>query len=253
MKFKIITSVVLVGAMGVIWFFNTNYARQAVPIAQPQTTHVFTIPFGDPALHEVVTVVELDQNKFRARVANDQQQPKFVSEWLGAGTGAAMNGEYFDTDNAPSGFLVVRGVRSGARQFDQDKSGLVSIHNGLISIRDLSREPLQPNETFEYALQSYPFLIRDYGAALTRDTGYKARRSAIGLDSTGNVFLIITDAPDLSLYAFMNALLASHLSLRTVLNLDGGPSSGLAFRAGGDEVNITNFTPVPNALIFEPR
>lgn len=174
---------------------------------------------------------------------------KRIGEWKTTGREAVINGGYFESDYTPSGFLVVSGKRVGDRTFDQDKSGLIQIKNGTISIRDLKKQPIQNNEKFDYALQSYPFLIKNSEPAIERDGDKYAARSALGLDKNGNVYMVTTNLIQPTLYQFMREIILTGIPFTNVLNLDGGPSSGLYDNwDGGVEHLYDNQTPVPSII-----
>lgn len=175
---------------------------------------------------------------------------RLVSDWVSPQTMALINAGYFHEDYSPSGFLVVDGGRIGTRMFAQDKSGLVVIANGQVSVRDLAVAPITPGEQFESALQSYPFLIRAGRAAIARDSGKASRRTAIGLDTTGQVYMIVADAYDITLFQLMNELMTMGIAWADVLNLDGGSSSGVAARGGQERWVINSLVPVPMVLEF---
>lgn len=176
--------------------------------------------------------------------------PHFVSDWAGPSSTVVINGGYFDEDNSPSGFLVSQGQRVGTRMFDQEKSGLITMQKGNITIRDLDTHPIQKNETFDFALQSYPFLLKHGAGAIAQDSGLKARRTALGIDESGSVYVLFVQSSSLSLYEFMNVLLQTKIPFQDVLNLDGGPSSGLLIRSGEYEKVYNSLTPVPSVLSF---
>lgn len=176
--------------------------------------------------------------------------PKFVSDWATASSTVVINAGYFDEDNSPSGYLVAEGQRYGKRMFDQERSGLIVIAGGKLSIRDLKSKPVEEGEKFEFALQSYPFLIKNGAGAIAQDSGLKARRTAVGMDRSGNVYVLFVQSSSFSLYEFMNVLLQTKISFQDVLNLDGGPSSGIVIRSGEYEKVYNSLTPVPSVLSF---
>lgn len=180
----------------------------------------------------VINFAKIAPGSFNAEIQNHTGNPNLMSEWSSKGYQVLVNAAYFNEDKTPSGYLIVNGETIGKEIFDQDKSGLLLIQDDKLSIRDLATEPLAEDETFDFALQSYPFLIKNHQEAIKEDSGQKARRSAIGTDKDGNVYVLISDSPNLSLYEFMNILYDSGIDFENVLNLDGGPSSGLYINFG---------------------
>lgn len=197
-----------------------------------------------------IEIFKLDKQRFTVQILS-ASYGQHVSTWSNNTTNTiSINGGYFHEDYTPSGYLVVDGKRIGDKKFDEDKTGMVVIQDNKLSIRDLKVQPLKEGENFDYALQSYPFLIRNGVGAIKEDSRQEYRRSAIGLDKEDNIYLIIVNSSDLSLYEFMNELLKSDIPFIDVLNLDGGPSSGIGIHIGDYNEVIDSVFPVPNILQF---
>lgn len=201
----------------------------------------------------VINFAKIAPGSFNAAIQNSIVNPNLISDWSSQSNQVLVNAAYFNEDKIPSGFLVVNGETIGKEIFDQDKSGLLLIQDDKLSIRDLATEPLAEDETFDFALQSYPFLIKNHQEAIKEDSGQKARRSAIGTDKDGNVYVLISDSPNLSLYEFMNILYDSGIDFENVLNLDGGPSSGLYVNFNRYSKLIDSQVEVPSILKFIPQ
>ncbi len=200
----------------------------------------------------VINFAKIAPGEFTAEIENSTSTPSSISDWSSSKEHQVLiNAAYFNEDKTPSGYLVVNGETVGETLFDQDKSGLLVIQDDQFSIRDLATEPLEEGENFDFALQSYPFLIKNSEKAIKSDSGKKARRSAIGIDKEGNVYVLISDSPNLSLYEFMNILYDSEIDFETVLNLDGGPSSGLYVNFGRYSKLIDSQVEVPSILLFK--
>ncbi len=168
---------------------------------------------------------------------------------------AGINGVYFHEDFTPSGLLVINGEEN-ARRFDWDKSGLIMIDEKGFEIRDTAKSV--PNiASLQNAAQSYPFLIRDGAPAVSEDSGLTARRSFIGTDKDGRVWIGILPNGELSLYELARRLAELEISWEHVLNLDGGPSSGLfvrkPYQRAMDAIAFPSYTGVPNVVVIEER
>lgn len=201
-----------------------------------------------------IHIIRIPRSSAQVTIEHDEAQPHFVSEWGKMATSSVViNGGYFDEDFQPSGLLFVAGKRIGAHAFDQERSGLVTITSGTVAIRDLFTQPLKPDEQFDYALQSYPFLIKQHALAIPNDSGKRARRSAIAEDDFGNVFLLVADAPDLSLYEFMKIVSTNSYNFSMVLNLDGGPSTGVSIRSEQGNFEINSESTIPHILRVTPH
>ena len=198
---------------------------------------------------EGLIVIQLKPEEYAAQIEYDQAG-KYISQWRGNDEEIIINGGYFNEDYSPSGFLVVNGKRIGTRSFDQDRSGLFVVKNGQLSIRDLKEQPIGTDEQFEFALQSYPFLIKDGRPAIAEDSGKKASRTALGIDAKGNVYIIIS-LSEVSLYEAMNKIDKLEIDFTSVLNLDGGPSTGIYKNWNGENLWHEGFSKVPNIFRFK--
>lgn len=148
---------------------------------------------------------------------------------------AALNGGYFTARGLPDGLVVIDGaVRSPAVAH---LSGLVgSTRDGESIIGWLDGID---RRTLAYALQAGPFIVDPGGTAgIRRDSGERARRSIV-IESDHAIAVAVTSA--CGLYDLMNALLLEPQAFGVdrvdrALNLDGGPSSGLAVRLPSGKV-----------------
>ena len=198
---------------------------------------------------EKVSVIKLVPTEFSADITY-VKDGKFLSEWKTNEEEVIVNGAYFNPDYSPSGFLVIDNKKISSRLFDQDKSGLVVIKDGALSIRDLGATPLKPKESFDYALQSYPFLIKEGKPALTTDSGKRARRTALGIDKEKNVYIFMATTYAPTLFEFMQQIIKLKLPLTSVLNLDGGPSTGIISNWQEKEVLVDSYTKIGSMLRF---
>ncbi len=198
---------------------------------------------------EDLLVVKLEPKNYAAQIEYDKEG-KYISEWRTDNLEIVINGGFFNEDYTPSGFLVVNGKRIGERLFDQDKSGLFVIKKGVVSIRDLATDPIKENESFEFALQSYPFLIKHEKPALSEDSGKKANRSVLATDVVGNAYILIS-LSEISLYEMMNKILALQIKFDAALNLDGGPSTGIYKNWEGEGYWHEGYSRVPSIIRFK--
>ncbi len=169
---------------------------------------------------------------------------------------AVANGVYFREDDLPAGLLETKddGI-VGPYRFDDDKSGLIVLNGGPLLIdrskKGDDREHV-PNSVPDMA-QSYPFLVLSGRAAVTSDSGLTARRTFIATDVHGNDYLGIVPFGGITLYQLSHALADPQLGLNRALNLDGGPSSGIAIHSGSGLEVENSFTAVPNVVVVTRR
>jgi hypothetical protein len=176
-----------------------------------------------------------------------------VSGWLASEPNAsvAANAFYFHEDQTPSGFLVTSGTRVGSREFDWKKTGLLELAPTL-RILDTKYEEVD-QATLKEAGQSYPFLVKDGQNVVTEDSGKRARRTFIGFDERDRLYLGIVSFAPVSLWELGDLLAHMPIHWRYVLNLDGGPSSGLAVRASDRSEIIDSYVPVPIVILGERK
>lgn len=156
---------------------------------------------------------------------------------------AAFNGSFYDKQFHPLGLLI----SSGKLIFPFTKSQLM---NGIFTIDQDQNAKLYSDQEFQenqsallpkisFAIQAGPILIdRDGKIAIDQSNNIKAGRTAIGLDQDNNIVLIMLRQSLLNqdnsqtLYDFAKTISSSkefsNLGLHSVINLDGGNSSGLA-------------------------
>ncbi len=194
-------------------------------------------------------VYRLNPNRF-STYFDHRIPPEHVSVW-GAerttGTALVINGAYFHEDYLPSGFMRVSGTRIGTRVFDLEKSGAILLHP--LRMIDTAKRKLDLM-AYPDALQTYPFLINNGVVGIQQDSGKIARRSFLGLDEQGHIYVGVAPYAPLSLYQLAQALISLPVSWSTVLNLDGGPSTGLFARYGQAEDLYDSYVPVPNTILF---
>ncbi len=176
-----------------------------------------------------------------------------MSEWREAypKTVAGINGVYFMEDLTPSGLFVGQELKQTVRLFDADKSGLISVQ-GKMEILDTASSGVRVAQIKEGA-QTYPILIKDGKEILTRDTGKEARRSWVGTDREGRVWLGVLSDGEVSLYGLMKRLMEMGITWDMVVNLDGGPSTGIFVKGEEGDVLKETLGGVPNVLFVEPR
>lgn len=212
---------------------GADIERFEVPPASPTSTHLVLYRFRPEAF------------QWSFAYASSSQR---ISDWVRAkpGMNLVVNAAYFDTDFTPTGFLQINGERIGRRQFDLDRSSLVQIDR----VPQIVERVTGPKELerVQNGAQSYPLLIQNGGGAIAEDSGLLARRTAIGTDTKGRIYLIIAPDQPVTLYRFMEQLVGMGIQWKSVLNFDGGPSSGVSIRSGNWSEMYDSFTSIPIVL-----
>ena len=130
--------------------------------------------------------------------------------------------------------MISGGVMISPRS-DTLGGGVVAVVSGRAR---LSPAPgFEPPAGPDLALQARPRLVVDGGRASVRDDGRAAERTALCLRDQGRVLEVIVARGEAAGRGPTLALLADMLVSRGcegALNLDGGPSTGVAWRQGGE-------------------
>lgn len=199
-----------------------------------------------------MVMVGFDQERFSFRLAATGTRLN-MEDWQAAflESVAGINGVYFLEDFSAAGFFVSADVKQTKRRFDGELSALIAIEETL-EIVDTKRKnvDLAP---LKQGAQTYPVLIRDGKVAWTRETGKAARRSWVGIDRRGWVWMGVLANDEASLYELAARLDQLDVDWQTVVNLDGGPSTGMFVRTDGFSLRRETFGGVPNVLLVERR
>ena len=165
---------------------------------------------------------------------------------------AGINAMYFLEDLSPAGFFVADGVAQRAHPFDWNLSALLTVdEDGTLDIRATTEEP-EDSADLTHAAQSYPLLVLNGSPLLETDSGKTSRRSFVGTDTDGYVWIGVLTDGEASLYQLGQLMNTLEIPWEQVLNLDGGASSGLFVREG-DDVTHPSYTSVPSVLFVETR
>lgn len=193
-----------------------------------------------------------DQDQYRFFFASTGTRVR-MNEWREAypQTVAGINGVYFMEDLTPSGLFVGKDLKQATRVFDKDKSALM-IMGEQLEILDTTTSTIRLDEV-KGGAQTYPILIKEGKEALTRDTRKEARRSWVGTDREGRVWLGVLSDGEISLYGLMKRLMEMGIDWEMVVNLDGGPSTGIFVKNEQGDVLKETLGGVPNVLLVERR
>ena len=198
--------------------------------------------FPSLGFEEGLILFRIDPAFFSFRVLYTPGIPRRVSEW-GAEAGARLvfNAAFFDEKDVAVGLVV-----SDGRVFGKSLEGFGGMFavdaEGAPSLRSLAAQPYQPSEPLAQAVQGFPMLIYPDGSAFSKEDGARARRTALGQDTAGRVYLVVAPHNAFTLAEFAAWLHDSDLGLTAALNLDGGGSTGYYARPGDA---VDSFTPVP--------
>lgn len=168
-----------------------------------------------------------------------------------AGAVVAVNGGFFDPQNRAQG-LVVSGGRELAA-FDPTLSGgVLTVEAGQGKL--WASEEYDPKARPAFAVQCRPRLVVGGAVNVRSSDGRHAERTALCLRRGGRelVAMVATGThggPSLRALA----LHAARAGCEEALNLDGGPSTGVAWRQGGDVQVRDPRGPLRHAVVWRAR
>jgi hypothetical protein len=154
-------------------------------------------------------------------------------EALGPLGRVAINAGFFDPDGRPIGLAVSEG--SGLSKFSRTMSGGVFFAvDGVAQVQ--ATEDFDPGTRVDVAVQCRPRLVVGGRPNVRSDDGQRAARTALCVRDGGKTVDVLVAEPSPgtrgpSLFALSQYLSAEH-RCEDALNLDGGPSTGAAFREG---------------------
>ena len=156
-----------------------------------------------------------------------------LTEALGAKAHLAVNGGFFDPDGRGIGLTVSEG-KTLARFSPTMSGGVFFVENGVAKI--VATEEWAPEHHVDLAVQCRPRLVVQGKVNIRSDDGQRAERTALCVRDQGATVDVIVAEPTPgtrgpSLFA-LGRYLADEQHCDDALNLDGGPSTGVAYRSG---------------------
>ncbi len=150
------------------------------------------------------------------------------------GASLVINGGFFGMRGEPQGMVVSAG-RLVSPFMSRIGGGIVAAKEGVARLHDAERPPAASDA--EFAMQCRPRLVVDSTVNIRSDDGNRADRTALCLRDGGRTLDVVVartedsagrDGP--TLFRFARSL--ARLGCEQALNLDGGPSTGVAWRDG---------------------
>jgi len=196
-------------------------------------------------------IARINPDEVRWQVLYEPGMALNYIEWksrLGRTVKAFINANFFTEQDVAIGLVAANGQVFGRTL--NGYGGMFQVDAaGIVRVRSLVSEPYMSG-TLQYAVQSFPMLIEPGGVPASTGPGFNdpTRRSAIGQDAAGNIYLFSTGLlGQISLENLQGWLLNSDLNLDVAFALDGGRSSML-FVNGTDPVEVPGLAAVPVIL-----
>jgi len=206
------------------------------PITPPPATASHSAPELVPERtttdgHEVL-VFRVDLRRAQVTIADLAMSTDLEGVLSRTGGSLAVNGGFFTPDTRPEGLAVSEGRELSTKSLDLG-GGVLTIARRrarLFAVEDYSA----PDE-LDFAIQCRPRLVVGGAQHVKKHDGREAERTALCLRDGATLEVVIAHGttgrrgPTLSAWS---GLLAAR-GCEGALNLDGGPSTGAAWREGG--------------------
>ncbi len=206
------------------------------------------INMGDDALSQLY-IVRIDPAYYRFEAHYTPQTAYYLEEWQAQpdlfNAILIVNTNFFNADKTIIGLLVRDGQQFGYGY--TDRGGTFAIKNNFPFISHNIYQPFDATGA-QHAVQGFPMLVYNGERAFER-LGRASRRTAIGQDSQGRVYIIVTPIFGPTLADFSAFLASSDLGLVNAFNLDGGGSTMLYLK---DTITVRSFDRVPAVLAVYP-
>jgi uncharacterized protein YigE (DUF2233 family) len=198
---------------------------------------------------ELMAVTRVDPTQHAIRVHYDPLTLHDVRDWMTlTGADAAINAGFFQESHETVGLLIVNGVPYGTSY--KDFGGMFTMRGAQPAIQWLKSTPYQPDPAITQAVQAFPTLVVEGKVPQgINDNGARDRRSFVAIDRAGNVLIGTTQTAAWSVTDLARFLAgAKILNIRSALNLDGGPSTGMWVRGTVDSALVNSLSQVPSVI-----
>ncbi len=205
-----------------------------------------------------LVVYRINPEQFKVSFQQSIDHARSVAQWSHDIPSAVvvMNGVFFNEDFSPAGWVHVDDQTIANQSFFA-WPGLISFGDSL-SIIDTQQ--VAYNEAFAQtnpaAVTTFPVLISDDHITPSHAlrSNDKSRRSFIGVDTNGFVYIGCVSATMITFQQLAQIIIdLPDVTWDTVVNVDGGSSTGLMVRTDTYQESILNYVRVPNVIIVEPK
>lgn len=252
LKTTILSIIILTGCQTQSVINNNNLSFQEINI---EGRHFYLAKFS-PQLFNLKIFQNTDTNNRKSIKEVHQQQKSRLT----------LNGGFYDESFQPMGYLTSEGKNLSTGLKSNLLNGVFTIDNlhqpKLYSYTDFKKLTPEELAKLDFALQTGPILL-DQNSQIKVDpqNKIKANRSMIGIDKDNNLIVIIMrqtlfdQEKEITLFdlatILQNQTEFKDLGLHSTINLDGGPSTGLAvdnqyFPELQKVQNIITVTPIEN-------
>lgn len=210
------------------------------PVPPPPSVQAIesTEPLPRDASYRLIRV-PIDVSRARLRPVDLEFERPLRAELERSRASVVINGGFWDPEREPEGLTVTEG--RAVVPFDTDLGGgVLVIEHGRARVLDAEAGAPIVEPSWSFAQQAKPRLVVNGQVNIERDTGRRADRTAVCLRDGGRTIELVhartaderrgRDGP--TLFRFAHTLVDA--GCEDALNLDGGPSSGIAWREEGE-------------------
>jgi uncharacterized protein YigE (DUF2233 family) len=161
----------------------------------------------------------------------------------------AVNAGFFDEQDQPIGLVASQG-RTLSPWRGTLGGGILTVSSGGVGALHAAEGFVAPPD-LDLAIQCRPRLVVGGAVNLRSDDGRRAARTALCLRDGGSVMdvVVVQVAPQLGPTLMELARTLVERGCTEALNLDGGPSTGVAWRQGSEVHALPPLGPVRQALV----
>lgn len=205
------------------------------------------LPIGISYLEKTIDektlqIVTIDPQKYQLSIVENEAPPDSKSLQKihqGKHSLVTFNGSFFDEDFRPTGLLI-----SSSKEISAYRKG--KLINGIFAIDQKGLPKLYSAEKFNnqnqsFAIQNGPILLDEQAQVVVdKDLNRSAGRTVLGINKDNQIVLVLlrqsllNQDNEMTLTDFASLLANNEyfrtIGLHSVLNLDGGPSTGLAIQ-----------------------
>jgi hypothetical protein len=174
--------------------------------------------------------------------------------WVREGASLVINGGFYGTDRRPEGLVIAQG-RERSAFLARIGGGVLAVTDGRAQLFDAEADPLGLPDRSDFAIQCRPRLVVDGRNNIRRPTRQTAARTALCIRDGGrrlDVYLARREPSrgraGPNLYTLAAELVRE--GCEHALNLDGGPSTGAAWRTQRGVESLPPRRGVRHAIVF---
>ncbi len=233
-----------------------NIPTVQTTVAYPNWTNVVTgvhikqTTITHNSAEELFTIVRFAPGDHPIKIAVDVDHPKTLANWQKQLHAIAMiNGGYFDENYKPTTQVMVDGKRYG--HFLSGHTAMAYTNTETDPTWKITTADQIALDDAWLGIQSYPLLVDEANNIFTEGSDHVAQRTVLAQDQDGQIYFIVAEYGVLALNQLSTSLATQlNLPLEQALNLDGGPSTGIALQ--GDNITyLEDSAPVPVVLYIE--